>query len=216
MKDIINNIISKELLASKGLEDSFESILNIIYNDRTILISLLESFRNNRELISLSEHYDFFDKLVLYKDPQDRFRIRLHIFSGEKHNNRPHNHRWNYSTILLNGYYKQYIYGTEDTINLKTDPNELYPILSHDVSLGSCYTLAHNVFHSVDVEPETISLMIRSNSCKSKFIVFDKLTNQKWYEYERESETIEEINRKIITSDQIKINIDMIHKLRVV
>ena len=62
---------------------SNKRILENIYNNRGIIDLLLKNVLKNDNLISLAEHYDFFDKIVLYIDKQDRFRIRLHIFSGE-------------------------------------------------------------------------------------------------------------------------------------
>jgi hypothetical protein len=203
--DLLNNI--------DRFSTTSEYILNQIYKDNNLLKYLINNFLKNKELISLSEHYDFFDKLVLYKSPSDNFRIRLHIFSGEKHNNRPHNHRWDYSSIILNGFYKQYIYGTESFINNELNPKDLSPILKHDMSQGSCCTLSHSIFHSIDVEPNTISLMIRGKSYKSRFLIFDKMTNSKWFEYEKDSETIEEINRKKISTQQIEKNLAKVYEI---
>ena len=213
MEQFFNILENENLFDANKFSINSEKILKLIYEDRNLLKTLINSFIKNPELISLSEHYDFFDKLVLYKDPIDRFRIRLHIFSGEKHNNRPHNHRWNYSAIILNGYYKQYIYGTEDFINNSINPNDLKPIFAHEFHKGICYTIANNVFHSIDVIPNTVSIMLRGTSLKNRFLVFDKLTNRKWFEYERESETIEEIKRKSMSIKQINNIIEKVYEI---
>lgn len=188
--------------------------LNNIFNDRTIIKVLLDEVLKSDNLISLAEHYDFFDKIVLYVDKKDRFRIRLHVFSDDDSNKyRPHCHRWIYSSVVLRGGYKHRIYGTEDQIDENIDVKNLNPIMSQEEKVGSIYTLNHNVFHSIETEPNTVSFFIRGPAIKDRFLIMDKRINKKWWEYGRESETFEEIKNKSIPISQLKILIDKIYKI---
>lgn len=198
------------------IEVCTRSILDQIFQNRKIINFFLENVVKNKTLISLAEHYDFFDKIVLYVDKKDRFRIRLHIFSGDTTTKyRLHCHRWNYSSVILNNGYKHFIYGTEDNINENTNFEDVKPIIIREEKQGSIYTLSHKVFHSIEARPNTVSLMIRGTAFKDRFFIMDKLTKKKWWEYGRESETLEEIKRKQVSFEHIKNLIKKLYKLKV-
>ena len=190
------------------------TVLGDIFNNRRIIDLFLKNVVKNNNLISLVEHYDFFDKLVIYIDKKDRFRIRLHVFSGEDSNkHRPHCHRWNYSSVILQGAYKHNIYGTEDKIDENTKINNLNPILVQEEKVGSIYTLSHKVFHSIAAQKDTVSMLIRGPALKDRFLIMDKKVNKIWWEYGRESETIEEIKNKSVSPENFKKIINKIYNL---
>jgi hypothetical protein len=193
-----------------------QNVLEKLLKNRKIIKLFLENVLQDKTLISLAEHYDFFDKIVLYVDKKDKFRIRLHIFSGDSSTKyRPHCHRWNYSSVILNEGYKHFIYGTEDNINEETDFEYLNAIIIREEKQGSIYTLSHKVFHSIEALPNTVSVIIRGTTVKDRFLIMDKLTRKKWWEYGRESETIEEIRKKQVSLGHIKNLIDKLYKLKV-
>lgn len=101
-----------------------------------------------------------------------------------------------------------------DQINENTDIKDLNPIIIQGEKIGSIYTLNHNVFHSIEAEPDTVSIVIRGPAVKDRFLIFDKLTNKKWWEYGRESETVEEIKRKQVSIEHIKDLIEKLYKLK--
>ena len=178
-----------------------------------ILTSFINSMLSNPELLDLCEHYDFFDKLVLYRDREDRFRLRLHIFLSESHKDRPHYHRWVYSTLVLRGEYQHLIYGTEDEFhNRNVNPKDMTPIMIQEVCQKTFYTLSHNVIHSIDAKPFTVSLFLRGPALKRGFMIFDRKTGRQWWEYGREAETIEEVKRKIMSRERLKMQIDNLRK----
>ena len=190
------------------------TVLGDIFNNRRIIDLFLKNVVKNNNLISLVEHYDFFDKLVIYIDKKDRFRIRLHVFSGEDSNkHRPHCHRWNYSSVILQGAYKHNIYGTEDKIYENTKINNLNPILVQEEKVGSIYTLSHKVFHSIAAQKDTVSMLIRGPALKDRFLIMDKKVNKIWWEYGRESETIEEIKNKSVSPENFKKIINKIYSI---
>jgi len=218
MKKIIEKILrSLERLDWENfdeVESNNKKILENIFNNGAIIGFFLKNVLRNADLISLAEHYDFFDKIVLYVDKKDRFRIRIHIFSNDDSNKyRPHCHRWIYSSVILKGSYKHFIYGTENEINENTDINNLKPILSQEEKVGSIYTLNHNAFHSIGAMPDTVSFMIRGPAVKDRFLIIDKKVNKKWWEYGRESETIEEIKNKSISEKELKRLRDKLYKM---
>jgi len=216
MENIIKYLEKSDWENLEEIDFRSRKILKKLFNNRKIINLFLENVLNDKNLISLAEHYDFFDKIVLHVDKKDRFRIRLHIFSGDKSTKyRPHCHRWVYSSIILRGGYKHFIYGTEDQINENTNIRNLKPIMIQEERIGSFYTLNHNVFHSIEAEPNTVTIIIRGPAVKDRFLIMDKLTGKKWWEYGRESETIEEIKRKQVSIKHIKTLIDKLYKLKV-
>ncbi len=102
LTETTNIIKYLEKLDWKNLEEitsRTQKVLENLFTNRRIIVSFLKNVLRDESLILLAEHYDFFDKIVLYVDKKDRFRIRLHIFSGDKTTKyRPHSHRWNYSS----------------------------------------------------------------------------------------------------------------------
>lgn len=216
MEEILRDLDSLDWENIEEASFHTQEALRRLFSNRSILRSLLGSVLSNRELISLCEHYDFFDKIVLYKDELDRFRIRLHVFLAESHRDRPHCHRWLYSSTILRRSYQHLIYGTEDQINQNTDVQDLEPMMIREEKVGLIYTLNHNVFHSVGAEPYTVSIIIRGPAVKDRFLVMDKRTNKKWWEYGRESETIEEIRRKAMSLDYLKRLINEIYEMGLV
>jgi hypothetical protein len=189
-----------------------QKVLKKIFTDRSILRLFIDNAIADKELVSLAEHYDFFDKLVLYVDKKDRFRIRLHLFSGETSNkNRPHCHRWAYSSVILHGGYQHFIYGTE-AIVANTEIAKIKPILIKEEKVGSTYTINDDVFHSIAAESGTVTVIIRGPSVKDRFLIIDKKANKKWWEYGRESETLEEISKKSVSPESIK---EIISKLEI-
>lgn len=216
MEEILKNLDSLDWEDIENASFYTQKALRKLFSNRNIVHSLLESVLDNAQLISLCEHYDFFDKIVLYKDRLDRFRIRLHVFLPEaSHKDRPHYHRWLYSSVILHGRYQHLIYGTQDQINENINVRTLKPIIVREENVGSIYTLNHNVIHSVEAEPYTVSIIIRGPAVKDRFLVMDKRTNKKWWEYGRESETIEEIRRKAMPPGRIKRLINKIQELLV-
>jgi len=219
MKKNLKNILKDlEKLDWENIEEVYKrsrEALRYIFDDRRILSQLISSMLKNKELLSLAEHYDFFDKLVLYVDKKDRFRLRLHIFSGEISNKeRPHCHRWTYSSVILNVGYQHFIYGAENEI-INKDISEIKPVIIKEEKVGSIYAIKHNIFHSIAAKENTISFIIRGPAVKERFLIVDKKVNKKWWEYGRESETIEEIKSKSVNQDKINGIIAKLNKARV-
>lgn len=216
IKNIIKYLEKLNWEKLEKVEFHTQNILEMLFQNRKIISLFLKNVLQDKTLISLAEHYDFFDKIVLYVDKKNRFRIRLHIFSGDTSTKyRPHCHRWNYSSVILKGSYKHFIYGTEDNINENIDLKDLNPIIIREEKTHSIYTLSHKVFHSIETQPDTVSVIIRGPAVKDRFLIMDKLTDKKWWEYGRESETIEEIKRKQVSLKHIQNLIEKLYKLKI-
>jgi hypothetical protein len=109
MRALLADVDWNDLAAVAAASDK---LLTALDSDRTTLRKLAERALDNPELLHLCEHYDILDKIVLHNDPSG-WRLRLHVFLPG-YFDRPHNHRWTYSSRILHGSYTHTLYGTDD------------------------------------------------------------------------------------------------------
>lgn len=149
--------------------------------DQASLAAALAGLPDDPHLMALCEHYDILDKLVLWDD-RSGVRIRLHIFLPGYYD-RPHNHRWSYSSIILRGSYQHYLFGDPGDLGPNIDVSRLKPLMVRREVSGSTYTLHHNAIHAVVAEPYTVSLIVRGPAVKDRFLVMDRKTGASWWQY---------------------------------
>ena len=172
-----------------------DKLLTALDSDRTRLRELAEQALGNSQLLHLCEHYDILDKIVLHDDPSG-WRPRLHVFPPG-YFDRPHNHRWTYSSRILHGSYTHTLYGTDDQVgNGNIDVAALQPRMVRTESTGDFYTLHHTMIHSVTARPYTTSLIVRSPAIKDRFLVTDRTTGQAWWQHGAATESPDEAARK--------------------
>jgi hypothetical protein len=134
-------------------------VLDQLAADRPLLGEQTVAVIDDAHLASLCEHYDILDKLVLHDDP-DGWRIRLHVFSAD-YFDRPHNHRWTYTSRILTGSYTHVLYGTDHDFTHEVDVAALTPRLVRIEEPGDTYTLHHSMIHSVTAHGEVVTLIVR-------------------------------------------------------
>jgi hypothetical protein len=205
------------------ITDLFADVTSVAWNDLTAvtaasdkLLSALEAHRDvlrelavyaigDTNLLALCEHYALLDKIVLHDDPTG-WRLRLHVFLPG-YFDRPHNHRWSYSSRILHGGYTHTLYGTEDQLseNDDIDVAELQPRMVRTELAGDFYTLHHDMIHSVTAEPYSTSLVVRGPAVKDRFLVTDRVTGQAWWQYGAAIESREDAARKRMNTSQANI-----------
>jgi hypothetical protein len=179
-----------------------EGLLRTLATQRAMLDDLLRSFTQDSSLLSMCEHYDLLDKLVLYRGKRADFRLRLHLFLPG-YFDRPHNHRWTYSSYILHGSYLHFLYGQDDGLTEEVEVSGLRPIMIHRQREGSSYTLHHSMVHSVLAEPFTASLILRGPSQKDRFLVMDRHKNTAWWQYGMTAEQPEEREKKVMRPERL-------------
>ena len=100
--------LNLQQFAAKTYETLFQ-----LAQDKTELRNQVLKIPLTSSLFGLCEHYDILDKIILEDGP---IRIRLHIFADE-YFDRPHNHRWTYSSLILSGGYQHTIYSLKEEID---------------------------------------------------------------------------------------------------
>lgn len=209
--------IAKELEALEKPLDSFEefSLLStkilMLLKERYVLGELARNLLQDRYLFSLSEHYDILDKLVLYSSQKTGIRLRLHLFANG-YFDRPHNHRWSYSSYILSGAYKHTIYNLNNK-NKDPIPDDLFPVIIRREKAGDLYTLHHSQYHSVVAENNTVTLVLRGPSEQERFRVMDNNSKEAWWQYGAEKENQQERASKQISYEQLSKAIEKLTKL---
>lgn len=181
-------------------------LLDRLDNDRALLGQLATQITENCTLVGLCEHYDILDKLVLHDDTSG-WRLRLHVFL-DGYFDRPHNHRWAYTSRILSGSYTHTLYGIDHGFTDKVDVACLTPRQVRVEEPGDTYTLHHSMIHSVTAHSETVTLIVRGPAVKDRFVVTDRVTGKAWWQYGAATESAEAAAAKRMTSDQIRDRID--------
>jgi len=177
-------------------------LLDRLDSDRSLLGQLAAQITQNSTLIGLCEHYDILDKLVLHDDASG-WRLRLHVFL-DGYFDRPHNHRWTYTSRILSGSYTHTFYSINQDF---TDEIDVAALLPHQVRVeesGDTYTLHDSMIHSVTAHGETVTLIVRGPAVKDRFVVTDRVTGKAWWQYGAATESPEAAAAKRMTNGQIK------------
>lgn len=190
-------------------------ILSTIAKDKSLLADLVLGAKENPELMTLCERYDFFDKIVLLRDPANRFRLRLSIFSPIE-SNRPHFHRWSYGCLILKGSYVHSIFGKEQLLENEVVYENLMPLHLQKVTAGDYYFLHHSLVHAVKAEEGTVSLLLQGPPMKERFMVVDKKIGKHWWEYCTEKETYEERQRKQMPRARLEMLIEKLKNWNII
>lgn len=198
----------------EAVERTNTRLLDVLDRDRELLGELIASVPSDVRLANLCEHYDILDKLVIHDDAAG-FRVRLHVFQPG-YFDRPHNHRWTYTSRILRGSYRHALFGTDSDFQEGTDVREMKPILVRTEKMGNSYTLNHTVVHSVTAEAHTVSLIVRGPAVKDRFLVADRVTNQIWWQYGAAKESQAEAGKKRMSLTQIQESTSLLARLGVV
>ena len=189
-----------------------ETVLKDVSANKSLFKQMIQDIAHDPVLLERSEHYDILDKLVLYSDDARGFRLRLHVFLPG-YFDRPHNHRWTYSSLILRGRYTHFIYGQDHGIDQDINIRELRPVMLREEMEGNFYSLHHSMIHSVVAEPYTLSLVIRGPAVKNRFLVMDKTTNQAWWQYGAIDELTVERDQKKISREYLSIRVAALNEL---
>lgn len=169
-----------------AVEHATRKALTQLADDPDLIRAALLELPDRPELLALCEHYDILDKIVLYQDDAG-LRVRLHIFLPG-YFDRPHNHRWSYASRIVRGEYRHYLFGDLD-VDAEPEPGSLAALQVRQEQVGDSYALHHTMVHAVVAEPYTVSLVIRGPAVKERFLVMDRGTGERWWQYGAEQET---------------------------
>lgn len=177
---------------TEAVHATTQPVLGGLATDRRLLRTSVLAALGDEELLPLCEHYDILDKIVLFTDPSG-IRVRLHVFQSG-YFDRPHNHRWTYSSRILRGRYLHRLYGDAE-LDSSLHPGTLDAVQVREEIIGTSYTLSHKAIHAVVADPGAVSLVVRGPAVKDRFLVMDAATGDAWWQYGAAQES-EEDSRK--------------------
>lgn len=184
-----------------AVEGATRKALTQLADDPELVRAALLGLPDRPELLALCEHYDILDKIVLYQDDAG-IRVRLHVFLPG-YFDRPHNHRWSYASLILRGEYRHYLFGDVD-VDAEPEPDSLAVLQVRQEQAGNSYALHHAMVHAVVAEPYTVSLVIRGPAVKDRFLVMDRKTGERWWQFGAGQETAAEAARKRMTRGRLE------------
>lgn len=132
------------------------------------LQDLLAGVLKDDRLLELSERHSWGDRLVLWDDPVNQWRIRLHRF--EDRADEPHSHRWPFQTLVLHGSYRHALYGPERWVRsvMENGGSLPRPSLVRTERARSCYAIDDEMVHCVKTEADTFSVIVQGPRLKDR------------------------------------------------
>jgi predicted metal-dependent enzyme (double-stranded beta helix superfamily) len=158
---------------SRGDVDVLESILTDFWPRSACINSRIAQLTSDDELFNFYEPHQevprlFMDKFLLYMDPKDRYRVRLHRWKTKVENRgliqEPHDHRWHFSTLLLKGNYRETLYHAD---HLPEENFKLTVLQEKAFGPGDVHSMAPAEVHCAVNESDTdecYSLFVRGTS----------------------------------------------------
>lgn len=185
--------------------------------DKVTLRKLVYAIEDNPDLLRQCERHQLLDRLVIYDGGDRNFKIRLN-FTTNDHFDRPHDHRFSFTSLILRGCYRHIWYKYDDEIYDHTlddqakqwldryHPDdvssinipEMKPMFITEELQNACYTMHHNVIHATITTPDSLSLFLKGSGEKSRSIIADRATNKLWWRYGEADETDERRNQKLM------------------
>jgi len=198
-----------------------KDVLLALAEDKQALGELLSRAREEEDLFDKCEHHRLLDKVVVY-DALDRgFRIRVHV-STDDHRDRPHDHRFSFTSLILRGRYRHVrhqLVGRPDDIpadaqndwEARDSDLRVVPMFVTDEVAGNCYTLHHREIHTTFMTPDTVSLFLRGPAEKERSIITERETGKVWWRFGEDREKAERRAGKRITKEYFD---DLARRLR--
>jgi hypothetical protein len=187
-----------------------DALLHELAGDKSALRELVDRAVEDDELFAQCECHRLLDKLVIYDGLERGFRVRLHLSTSD-HLDRPHDHRFSFSSLILAGAYKH----VRHRMIGKVDESAIDPEVENDFEAvgararvepyfatiedaGSFYTIHHSVIHTTIMEDNTVSLFIRGPAEKDRSLITDRETGDLWWRRGSEMESPERRARKVM------------------
>lgn len=201
LEDALERCLTLDWRDMGSVIDVTSAALTAIATDRKLLRAAVQGCVENDRLFSMCEHYDILEKLVLFHDPDTDLRLRLHLFLPGYYD-RPHNHRWPYTSYIIKGRYKHYLYSSVTAGDEVVNTTDLRVEFAEVRQEGTCYSLQEHLFHSIVAEPYTVSLIVRGPASAKRFVVMDRRSGEAWWQYAANYESDKEILQKRMSSHQ--------------
>lgn len=187
-------------------------LLEDLAADKVTLRQLVERARETPRLMGMCERHRLLDKLVIFEGAGG-CRLRLHM-STQEHLDRPHDHRFSFTTHILAGGYRhvrhELVGQLGDTVPqavqddfdaVPTDLRAVPRFVTHERA-GHIYSLHHTEVHTIYTAPDTVSLFLRGPAEKDRSLITERATGRLWWRYGVDQEKPERRARKVMKPEE--------------
>ena len=201
-------------------------LLKELADDRDTLRALVDRVREDPDLRAKCERHRLLDKIVIYDGGERGFRLRLHI-STREHRDRPHDHRFSFTSRILTGRYRHtrhelvgdidttIPWHVQDDADARLSEVRAEPRFVTHQTAGSTYSLHHTEVHTTFTTPGTVSLFLRGPAEKERSLITERETGRLWWRYGAEKERPDRRERKVMKPGELSELVDRLHKLEV-
>lgn len=199
------------------------------------LDDLFTHAEQDAELREKAEGHQLLDYIVLYDKLDRGVRLRLHL-STEDHLQRPHDHRFDFSTRVLCGSYEHcLIIPRLDPYKISPEPQAIHyqdrfnpdpnlNLLNEDlqesfvrqVKSGSTLSLSNNVIHTVKTAADTVSLVLRGPARKNRSFIFDRGSEAAWWRFGAADETSARRSDKVMSDAKFQQSKEHFQRLNII
>lgn len=209
-----------------ALHETTRDLLAEIAADQDSLRAMIDSVREQPNLMQLCERHRLLDKIVVY-DGANGLRLRVHI-STREHRDRPHDHRFSFTSRIITGGYRH----TRHELVGDIDPSipwhvqedaearligaRAEPRFSTHQTAGSTYSLHHTEVHTTFTTPDTVSLFLRGPAEKERSLITERETGRLWWRYGAEQERTDRRERKLMNEQDFDELVGRLHRLEII
>lgn len=202
-------------------------LLTEIAADRDGLRALVEQVRDQPELMKLCERHRLLDKIVVFDGGPNGVRLRVHI-STREHRDRPHDHRFSFTSRILAGGYRHtrhelvgdidsdIPWHVQDDVDARLVDARAVPRFATHQTAGSTYSLHHTEVHTTFTTPDTVSLFLRGPAEKERSLITERETGKLWWRYGADKERPDRRERKLMTNAEFDDLVGRLYKLDII
>jgi hypothetical protein len=207
--------------------DTTRELLAEIAADRDGLRSLVEQVRDQPELMQMCERHRLLDKIVVFDGGSNGVRLRVHI-STKEHRDRPHDHRFSFTSRILTGGYRHtrhelmggidsdIPWHVQDDVDARLVDATAVPRFTTHQTAGSTYSLHHTEVHTTFTTPDTVSLFLRGPAEKERSLITERETGKLWWRYGADQERPDRRVRKQMTTAEFDELTGRLYKLEII
>lgn len=196
----------------RGTHAIVAPVIKALATDTRALRAYVDRAASDPHLFSMFERHQLLDYFVLEDAPERNFRARLHLHTPQ-HKERPHNHRFDFTTFILRGQYRHmWNIATRPLASIQS-PQELETIYETVEGAGSCYSISAKAVHTTYTKPGSVSIIIRGPAVLDRSIIADRETDRITWRYGRDKE--DAVRRKKVTMKRLDfegLRAGLIHK----
>lgn len=190
-------------------------LLKELSEDRDTLRTLVDRVRDEPALQNMCERHRLLDKMVIFDGGERGFRLRLHI-STKEHRDRPHDHRFSFTSRILTGRYlhtRHELVGdidgsipwhVQDDVDARLSDVKAVPRFVTQQTAGNSYSLHHTEVHTTFTTPGTVSLFLRGPAEKERSLITERDTGALWWRYGAEKERPDRRERKVMRPEEFE------------